>query len=70
MVVYDDPAFLQSARSAGSYGWSGAFGTHFFVDPQNRLTAVLGINRSNIGGASSPVSFAFEKAIREELLQE
>lgn len=25
---------------AGSFGWSGAYGTHFWVDPVNRITAV------------------------------
>ena len=23
-----------------SYGWSGAYGTHFFIDPRNKITAV------------------------------
>ena len=25
----------------GAFGWSGAYGTHFWVDPENRITAVL-----------------------------
>jgi len=25
----------------GTYGWSGAYGTHFWVDPENKITAVL-----------------------------
>ena len=25
---------------AGSFGWSGAYGTHFFVDPENDITAI------------------------------
>lgn len=24
----------------GSYGWSGAYGTHFFIDPENELVAI------------------------------
>jgi CubicO group peptidase (beta-lactamase class C family) len=27
--------------SAGSFGWSGAYGTHFWVDPSKKLVAVL-----------------------------
>ena len=33
--------------SDGSYGWSGAQGTHFFVDPKEQLTAVLMVQTSN-----------------------
>ena len=69
MCVFDAPKAAGSARAAGSYGWSGAYGTHFFVDPLHRLEAVLGVNRSNIGGASSPVSAALEAAVRADLLQ-
>lgn len=28
-------------RTNGSFGWDGAFGTHFWVDPKNELVAVL-----------------------------
>jgi CubicO group peptidase (beta-lactamase class C family) len=28
-------------RANGSFGWDGAFGTHFWVDPKNELVAVL-----------------------------
>jgi CubicO group peptidase (beta-lactamase class C family) len=28
-------------RSNGSFGWDGAFGTHFWVDPKEQLVAVL-----------------------------
>jgi CubicO group peptidase (beta-lactamase class C family) len=27
--------------SAGTFGWSGAYGTHFFVDPHERIVGVL-----------------------------
>jgi CubicO group peptidase (beta-lactamase class C family) len=27
--------------SDGTFGWSGAQGTHFFVDPKERLVGVL-----------------------------
>ena len=25
----------------GSYGWSGAYGTHFWIDPSQHLVAIL-----------------------------
>ena len=33
----------------GCYGWSGAYGTHFWVDPQNDITAVYLKNVRRIG---------------------
>ena len=43
-------------RSRGSWGWSGAYGTHLVIDPVNHLTIVLMVNRSNIGGSDSEIS--------------
>ena len=65
MYVMEDPKYKDSGRTVGSYGWSGAFGTHFFIDPKNNLEMVLGVNRSNIGGAASAVALAMEHAIKE-----
>jgi len=47
----------------GSYGWSGAFGTHFWIDPQNDLAAVFMINLSNAQGAAAPTSREYERLI-------
>ena len=47
----------------GSNSW--AYGTHFFVDPKHNLELVLGVNRSNIGGAGSYVSLTLEKVVKE-----
>ncbi|MDO5425753.1 MAG: serine hydrolase [Eubacteriales bacterium] len=65
MSVMDEPGKISSSREPGSFGWSGAFGTHFYVDPVHKLDVVLGVNRSNIGGAGSYVSFAVEDAVKE-----
>ena len=32
--------------SDGTYGWSGAQGTHFFVDPKEQLVGVLMVQTS------------------------
>lgn len=37
----DDAVLAQDAQSTGSFGWSGAFGTTFWVDPKENLTAIL-----------------------------
>jgi CubicO group peptidase (beta-lactamase class C family) len=39
--VVNDPMARNSFLSEGSYGWSGAFGTHFWVDPKERMVAVV-----------------------------
>ena len=33
--------------SDGTYGWSGAHGTHFFVDPKEGLVGILMVQTSN-----------------------
>jgi CubicO group peptidase (beta-lactamase class C family) len=49
--------------SRGSFGWSGGLGTHFYVDPLNKISVVLLLNRSNVAGALSHISLAIEEAV-------
>ena len=35
--VVMDPIAAGQRRSAGSFGWDGAFGTHFWVDPTSGI---------------------------------
>lgn len=65
MAVFADPDRIHRKLSPGTFGWSGAFGTHFYVDPSRNMEVVLGINRSNIGGSGSHVSFAVEEGVHE-----
>jgi CubicO group peptidase (beta-lactamase class C family) len=39
--VVSDAVAGGSRLSDGSYGWSGAFGTHFWVDPRDEIVAIL-----------------------------
>lgn len=39
--VVTDPTRMNSLLSAGTFGWSGAYGTHLFVDPQEELVGVM-----------------------------
>jgi CubicO group peptidase (beta-lactamase class C family) len=39
--VVNDPVKRITSLSKGSFGWSGAYGTHFFVDPSKHLAGVL-----------------------------
>ena len=38
--VVSDSAARTTFLSKGSYGWSGAFGTHFWVDPKQKMVAI------------------------------
>ncbi|MBR0538316.1 MAG: beta-lactamase family protein [Clostridia bacterium] len=51
------------ACTEGTYGWSGAYGTHFFVSPADRIEAVFATNVSNIGGSGSFVNPVLEELV-------
>jgi len=38
--VVNDPAARGTFLSKGSFGWSGAYNTHFFVDPKEKIVAI------------------------------
>jgi CubicO group peptidase (beta-lactamase class C family) len=45
--VVVDAIKADSRRSNGSFGWDGAFGTHFWIDPKEKIVAVLMIQTAN-----------------------
>jgi CubicO group peptidase (beta-lactamase class C family) len=45
--VVNDPVARNSFLSQGSFGWSGAYGTHFWVDRKENLVAVVMTQTSN-----------------------
>ena len=67
MMVSEEPEKTHRSVGAGTFGWSGAYGTHFYIDPMQGITVVLGVNCSNIGGAGSPLSAELEHLIWKEL---
>ena len=52
----------------GSFGWSGAYGSHFWIDPVNNVFAVYMKNSQVDGGASNESANKFEKAVYTALL--
>lgn len=48
---------------AGSFGWSGAYGTHFWVDTANRVTAVYMKNSRYDGGSGAQTAVWFEQDV-------
>lgn len=52
----------------GSFGWSGAYGTHFWIDPENDITAIYMKNsRWHDAGGGGKTGLDFEKAVIESL---
>lgn len=51
----------------GAYGWSGAYGTHFWVDPANRITAVYMKNSQYDGGGDAVTANNFEEDVTAAL---
>lgn len=47
----------------GTYGWSGALGTHFFVSPEDSLEAVFATHRADLGGSGSYISRKVEELV-------
>jgi CubicO group peptidase (beta-lactamase class C family) len=39
--VVSDPAARNTWLSQGSFGWSGAYNTHFFIDPKEKIVAIF-----------------------------
>ena len=52
----------------GSFGWSGAYGSHFWIDPVNNLFAVYMKNSQVDGGAANESANNFERAVYTALL--
>ncbi len=51
----------------GAWGWSGAYGTHFWVDPVNNITAVYMKNSAYDGGAGAQTANEFEESVMAAL---
>jgi CubicO group peptidase (beta-lactamase class C family) len=62
--VVTDPPARNTALSNGSFGWSGAFGTHFWVDPKEKLLAILMVQTSN-----QEMSRDFEAAVMQAIVE-
>ena len=62
-VVLDDVAARGDHRSTGSFGWLGAFGTTWWVDPKEELTAILMVQTP--GG---PLRADFQNAVMQAIV--
>lgn len=55
------------ALPVGAFGWSGAYGTHFWVDPKNRITAVYLKNSRYDGGSGALTARILEENVSSAL---
>lgn len=61
--IRQDPEKGDSPCTNGTYGWSGALGTHFFISPKDNLDVVFATHRADLGGSASYVSNELEKLV-------
>lgn len=64
--VVVDPAKAGNLTSAGVFGWSGAAGTHFFVDRKEGLVGVFMIQK--MGGGGPRMSAEFETLVYQAIV--
>ena len=58
-VITNDSSTLPK----GSFGWSGAYGSHFWIDPTNKIFAVFMKNSRIDGGAGNESALKLEQAV-------
>jgi CubicO group peptidase (beta-lactamase class C family) len=46
--VVSNPAARNTLLSKGSFGWSGAYNTHFFIDPREKIIAIFMTQIANL----------------------
>ena len=63
--VVTDLATSQTLGSPGMFGWSGIYGTTFWVDPKERLVAIMLVQRY----PGSPVAAAFQPLVYQAIVK-
>ena len=61
--VVNDPIARNSFLSEGSFGWSGLFGTHFWVDPKEKVVGIL-MAQTSVPGIRED----FENAVMQAII--
>jgi CubicO group peptidase (beta-lactamase class C family) len=64
--VVTDPIRAGYRMSAGSYGWDGAFGTHFWVDPKEKIVGIMMIQTDN---PDRQLDRDFENAVMQAVVE-
>lgn len=64
--VVTDPIRAGYRMSAGSYGWDGAYGTHFWVDPKEKIVGIMMIQTDN---PDRQLDRDFENAVMQAIVE-
>jgi CubicO group peptidase (beta-lactamase class C family) len=64
--VVSDAITASYRVSDGSYGWDGAFGTHFWVDPKEKIVGILMVQANN---PNPELDRDFENAVMQALVE-
>jgi CubicO group peptidase (beta-lactamase class C family) len=65
--VVSDPAARSTFVSKGSFGWSGAYNTHFFVDPEERIVGIF-MTQAAFLESRGQVRDDFETAVMQSII--
>jgi CubicO group peptidase (beta-lactamase class C family) len=66
--VVTDPIQRGTPLSAGSFGWSGAYNTHFWVDPKEKVVAIMMTQIAN-DGSRGEARADFENAVMQAIVE-
>ncbi|MFT4861430.1 MAG: CubicO group peptidase (beta-lactamase class C family) [Pseudohongiellaceae bacterium] len=64
VAVVEDPIVSNARRSAGAFGWGGAFGTRSYTDPEEELTAVIMLQQPFRAAQDD-----FENAVQQAIIE-
>jgi len=64
--VVSDPIAAGYRVSNGSFGWDGAFGTHFWVDPKEKVVGILMVQTDN---PNRQLDRDFENAVMQAIVE-
>jgi CubicO group peptidase (beta-lactamase class C family) len=64
--VISDPVAAGQRVSTGSFGWDGAYGTHFWVDPKEKIVGVMMIQTDN---PNRQLDRDFENAVTQSVIE-
>ena len=67
MRVVTDPAARNTFLSKGSFGWSGAYNTHFFIDPKEKVVGIF-MTQSALLESRGQVRDDFETAVMQAII--
>jgi CubicO group peptidase (beta-lactamase class C family) len=66
--VVTDPILRGTSLSTGSFGWSGAYNTHFWVDPKEKVVAVMMTQIAN-DNSRGEMRVDFENAVMQAIVE-